>query len=162
MIPMGSEFSIDPVHEYWIVNVTILWYDMLCVFLHWLIPDSFLFAIYSFSRNMSMLNRQLKKLSKFVAVFTHSNARSQTRCQLFGTMIDRLMLHSLLIYETDPAQYPVSIAHKTYVIPRKQIFYSIMIKMITQYTILLYIYIYTRYDIVYSYTVYTIYIYISY
>ena len=54
----------------------------------------------------------------------------------------------------------VSIAHKTYVKPTKRIFYSIMITMITQYTILLYIYM--RYDIVYSYTVYTIYIYISY
>ena len=54
----------------------------------------------------------------------------------------------------------VSIAHKTYVKPTKRIFYSIMITMITQSTLLLYIYM--RYDIVYSYTVYTIYIYISY
>ena len=72
-------------------------------------------------------------------------------------MIDWLMLHSLLIYEIDPVQYPLHIKHMWN--PQNEFSIASWLQWLHN---ILYYYIYMRYDIVYSYTVYTIYIYISY
>lgn len=74
-------------------------------------------------------------------------------------LIDWLMLHSLLIYEIDPVQYPLHIKHMWN--PQNEFSIASWLQWLHN-LLYYYIYIYMRYDIVYSYTVYTIYIYISY